>query len=116
VRKDFLRCYSSGKRLFSPSFVVFMLRRENTDALWRLGMAVTKKTGSAVWRNRVRRLIREFFRLAQFQIPSGRDYVVVPKRVLDPRSLGFGVVCAELVPLLCPGAFLPGMGNPPDNL
>ena len=63
-------------------------------------MAVTRKTGSAVWRNRVRRLIREAFRMAQNSVPPGYDYVVVPKRCLMPRSATLATVTAELLPLL----------------
>ena len=67
---------------------------------WRLGLAVTRKTGSAVWRNRVRRLVRECFRLEGEQVPQGYDYVVVPKRGLDPRILTLAIVRDDLLPLL----------------
>lgn len=63
-------------------------------------MAVTRKTGSAVWRNRVRRLIRECFRLEQEKIPGAYDFVVVPKRRLEPRGLTLAILRAELTPLL----------------
>ncbi len=43
----------------------------------RLGMSVGRKVGNAVRRNRIRRLIRESFRLLQHDFPQGYDLVVV---------------------------------------
>jgi ribonuclease P protein component len=99
-RPEFTRCYDAGSRRFSSGFVLFACRRDDPGQNWRLGMAVTRKTGSAVWRNRVRRLVRECFRLEREQVPDGYDYVVVPKRTLDPRGLSLHSVRGELLPLL----------------
>lgn len=95
-----MRCYDKGSRFFSSSFVVFVLKRNEPQLPWRLGMAVTKKTGNAVWRNRVRRLIREVFRLEQEQISAGHDIVVVPKKGTNPRELSFSSLQGELLPIL----------------
>ena len=75
---------------------MFVAPRETRSLLWRIGMAVTKKTGTAVRRNRLRRLIREFFRLHQLAIPAGLDYVVVPKRHLRVEEMNFQQVEKEL--------------------
>lgn len=80
--------------------MVFVRFRALAQEEWRLGMAVTKKTGHAVQRNRVKRVLREFFRLNQAQIPSGLDLVVVPRRTLQPERLTLALAQSELCPVL----------------
>lgn len=46
----------------------------------RLGLSVSKKVGTAVIRNRWKRLIREAFRLSRHELPSGLDLVVRPQK------------------------------------
>lgn len=99
-RPDFVRCYTGGRRFFSRCFVLFAAERPDSALPWRLGLAVTRKTGSAVRRNRLRRLLRECVRLLQPGVRSGVDFVLVPRRGLDPRKLTLDGVRAEVLPLL----------------
>jgi ribonuclease P protein component len=53
----------------------------NGREFWRIGLAVGKRVGGAVERNRVKRMLREAFRLVQDQLPkdasgSGCDMVL----------------------------------------
>lgn len=62
------------------SVAAFPLRlygRPNDLAHPRLGLIVTRRVGSAVVRNRVKRLLRESFRLLQHDLPQGYDLVVL---------------------------------------
>src|SRR5438445_13841681 len=43
----------------------------------RLGLSVSRKVGKAVRRNRIRRRLREAFRLMQHDFPRGYDLVIV---------------------------------------
>ena len=51
-------------------------------------------------RNRIKRVVREFFRLKQQAVPDGLDIVVVPKRTLDASRLDLDRVTTEFTPLL----------------
>ena len=76
------------------------MRNREDGGAWRLGLAVTRKTGCAVVRNRVKRVVREFFRLNQGRLVSGYDLVVVPKKTLQPLELTLAVAEREFSSLL----------------
>lgn len=99
-RPEFQSCYETGRRYFSRNFVLFVLRRTEGVPQWRMGCAVTRKTGNAVRRNRIKRVLREFFRLYGQRLPAFADIVVVPKRQLDPSRVTLAMVLSELGPLL----------------
>jgi ribonuclease P protein component len=69
--------YRGGRRSGDHLFAVNAL--PNNLGFARLGMSVsTKSAGNSVRRNRVRRLIRELFRLRHAELPS-LDYVVTSR-------------------------------------
>ncbi len=52
----------------------------------RLGLAVGRRAGNAVMRNRLKRMVREAFRLSRTDIAPGLD-IVVSVRAHEPKSL-----------------------------
>jgi ribonuclease P protein component len=66
---EFDAVYAGGRRFGDACFG--MVARANGAAGPRLGLAVaTKVAGNSVERNRIRRLIRETFRLRQHELPA----------------------------------------------
>ena len=65
-----------------------------------MGLTVSRKKGSAVVRNRIKRVIREFFRLNQNKFRISADIIFVPKRSLDGRKITLALAEKELTPLM----------------
>jgi ribonuclease P protein component len=66
-----------GKRYYSDYFIV--VSRKNQISRSRLGITVSKKVGKAVTRNRIKRTIREFFRLNRSLLPGRLDINIIAR-------------------------------------
>ena len=74
---EFRRIYAKGRSGVSPCLVVYC--RPNKRPNNRLGVTVSAKLGHAVVRNRVRRRLREIFRLSQPKMRKGYDVIIVAR-------------------------------------
>jgi ribonuclease P protein component len=77
-RRDFEKVFREGIRSSSKYLVVYA--RLNGLEFNRIGLAIGKKVGIAVTRNRIRRLLKEAVRMALTDIPLHFDYVVIATR------------------------------------
>jgi ribonuclease P protein component len=77
-RHEFARVFQRGTKQVSPAFVWYLLPAPGPHS--RLGLAVSKRVGNAVVRNRVKRYTREFFRRHKMQFDPPCDIVVVARR------------------------------------
>ena len=74
-RAEFDAVYKAGFRQGSGPLLLFLLANDGKRT--RFGISVSKKLGNAVRRNRVKRLLREAYRLQQHDLPQGFDWLVV---------------------------------------
>ena len=77
-RADFLAA-ATGNKVPAGPFVLQARAREDRGPV-RVGFTVTKKTGNAVERNRIRRRLRELVRLSNDTMQAGHDYVLIGRR------------------------------------
>jgi ribonuclease P protein component len=94
-RQDFLRAQAQGKRLHTRHFGVTLAPMAEGHP--RLGLVATRRMGRAVQRNRVKRLLREFFRRHQIGLPTF-DLVIMAKK--GAQALAYRQVEEELGRLL----------------
>ncbi|MFB6290138.1 MAG: ribonuclease P protein component [Candidatus Bipolaricaulia bacterium] len=73
---EFSRVYDNGFRFDGGSFVFYLLDKDDSNP--RIGIVTPKYVGTAVKRNRVKRLIRESFRKNKDTF-NGLDLIVRPK-------------------------------------
>ena len=74
---EFRRLYNKGKSAVSPCLALYC--RKTGRETSRLGITVGAKLGHAVERNRVRRRIREVYRLHEHELTPGYDIVIVAR-------------------------------------
>jgi ribonuclease P protein component len=91
-RYEFRQVQLRGRRVHTPHFLIVV--QPNALPNTRLGITVTKKVGTAVQRNRIKRVVREVFRRNRPLFPASHDVVFIAKR--EAREIGYDTLLGEL--------------------
>lgn len=75
---DFARVYDLKQRAGDEHLLIFAASRSEGGPT-RVGFSISKKNGNSPQRHRIRRLLREAFRLSQYEIPDGMDLILIPR-------------------------------------
>lgn len=97
-KKDFEAIAKEGVRRHTKNFMI--ITRKNDQGFSRVGAVASKRLGKAVERNRVKRLMREFFRRNKDRLPPSTDFVIVGKK--GAQDLPYAHLVDELSTLLQP--------------
>jgi ribonuclease P protein component len=92
--RDFDAVYRRGRSVSTRYLTLYWFPRngEHPDVADepRLGLAVSRKVGGAVARNRVKRRLRAAFDELKGALPGGRDYVLIARPGLAEAAEGQG--------------------------
>ena len=77
LKKDFEDVFASGKKTVTRELVMWNAPGTGTEK--KIGLMVSKKLGGAVKRNRLKRLLREAFRLTQDELKESARIIIYPK-------------------------------------
>jgi len=93
LRSEFRAVQERGRKVHTAHFLLFAL--EAAPGAARFGITASRKVGSAVVRNRMKRYLREVFRRHREEFPQDKDVVVLVKQAAT--ELDVQTVAAEVL-------------------
>lgn len=86
IRKnvEFRAIYRRGKSFSNAVLVLYIYK--NRKNINRIGISVSKKVGKSVTRNRIKRLIKESYRLNRNELNIGYDLVFIARNAANGRN------------------------------
>ncbi len=94
--REYREVVRKGERATTAHFVVY--RDFRGEGARKIGISVGKRAGRAVARNRVKRILREFYRFHKSDFPCGSRTAIVVKKPLSVP--GLNAVASELLPAI----------------
>jgi len=95
---EFRRLYNKGKSAASKYVVVYCIRNNsvrNNRPENRLGVTVSTKLGNAVQRNRIRRRLKEIYRINEQSFRKGYNIVLVARQ--SSRNAGWNELVSSVI-------------------
>ena len=81
--EEFQKIYNKGQKIFGHYFLLYTTKNDLNKN--RFGVVVSKKTGNAVCRVRLKRLFREIYRSEENNLKTSYDYVFIAKRTAGEK-------------------------------
>lgn len=93
-RNDFKNLFSKGKIVYNKNLTFYFLK--NKQEINQLGIAVSKKSGNAVDRNKIKRLIRENYKIFEDKLSTGYNLLFSVNKKCEIEKVNFYNVKREM--------------------
>lgn len=94
--RDFRKVYNLGKSYGNKFLVLFLIK--NNLSYNRVGFSISKKLGNSVVRNKVKRRIKEAYRLNKNDIKTGYDIILLAR--VNAKNVGYKEIESALLHLI----------------
>lgn len=84
--EDFRKIYKYGKSMANKLLIIYYLPNNSNES--RIGFTVSKKVGKSVVRSRVKRLMKEAYRLNNSKVINGYDIVFIARQGCNASTYG----------------------------
>lgn len=93
-RHEFKKLFSKGKVIYNKNLTFYCIA--NKLDINQLGIAVSKKSGNAVERNRIKRLIRENYKILEQKLSTGYNILFSVNKKCEIEKINFYDVKKEM--------------------
>ena len=91
---EFKNVFNKGKFYYGNQVITYVL--ENKHDYSRIGIAISKKMGKAVRRNRIKRVIRAAYQNYREEIKPGYDIVFIWNKKENIEKVNYKVICNDM--------------------
>ena len=91
---EFKNVLSKGKFYIGKQIAIYVLENHKKSNV--IGIAVSTKQCGAVQRNRIKRLIRENYRIIKDKLMQGYDIVFLWKNMEEPKTADYYIIQKDL--------------------
>ena len=95
---EFKNVLTRGKKFFGKYIDIYIIRNNLSEN--KLGIAISSKVANSVNRNRIKRLIRENYKIIENQIDVGNSFVILWKKNKSIEEANFFNIKQDLSEIL----------------